>query len=1443
MIQYLHFKTQAGYDKQLAIAQQAGTLHEFQQAIACIDEGPVLYLHGQRYNCRNTDLIPITYNELCILKNNCKLVPNTQYRLIDYETTVSGNTYKSAGHKFDLIITSLSDRVLNSQVSVIHHDDDTYFRTSDLGSWRVWYSLEGGLVGSKPNNFKGHIYRMVDEFGNDCPYDFKNILWSTSGLDIEFSTDWCYTFTSNDGLDLSLTGNNVKSNRVQYSYKQLRDMIPTVIVLNNNNLFDNTISAGTQIQLTNKVINSFVLGTDCKALHKNTLAEGEGTIASGASSHAEGLTTTASGANSHSEGISTIASGKAAHAEGESTSAVAYCTHAEGYQTVAGSTNGGKYSHAEGYKTQSLGNYAHAEGSGTYAYGTASHAAGICTTALNPAEVAIGQYNLSTQSDNPAFATAFSIGNGTSTNKSNIFEIKANGDIYSNNNKLDLTSIKQVLPITAYRSSATKPETPVGGMWINNNSQIEVSYPTGWSSLDDISDSPVWTSTSVQSENGEFILNWSSPVQISGKDGTIGQDGDSVQFIYQRTKDVTHLPSNPTVDSGTGIDNWTEDPMGISVDYLAEWICSRIIHNGVPGTWSTPALWAKWGTDGKDGNSVEYIYYRNNGEVPTNPTPTDYLTNSSYQTDGYCNEEMGWYDNPHGVNTTYTCEWVCVRKYKDGVWLEFSDPALWSKYGEHGDDGISLRTLYAAWDIHTSAEDIANSIQRNNINPGSNWSLVVPDSTNDNWIWSITAYVRNNTLVEVSDANGDTVSGWQGPILVTGKGKDAETVNYPIYVYANNYDLPTHPTITNANSIVYPIDNVWLDCPNSSESITQWWQCIGIVDGTTKDITWGKVIPLNGQDGIAKDGKVYETRLAIGLLEEGEYVYPEFIATYRNPGDEWVLANQFTVPNGVLAANQCVFQTTALIDYADSVEGILVNTWSTPFKISGETGPIGKTGPTGDIGPNGLTGVPGVDFIAKYCVGGILEDGTEELKVEKIDDYFGEGWYDKISEIPEADKVDYPYIYCVQGRVIYIREEADEFTQSISWDTPFRLTGTAGLDGVVGQTGQIVYPAGIYDPYKLYTADDYKAPYDYDPSDKCYYVLNIKNSADFQGWLGCESESYPDIPSQNCSTPSESYINFNNQYWQKIANFEAIYSDIGIFGNALVGSAVFNGDFMFSQQGVNLVNQLSTNYEKFATDFQGNLVTDENGNILPYATTCLFRPSCCINLKTGQAYYAYGNIVLNDSESSDVQTETTNEKVPTYARIGNLVISNNSIFVAKWQIGNKWIKPTLPAWEIFKDGSGTLANGHLTWDSNKLSVDGEITVSQLKKKVATEFNPLNGAVILNDLLPEAEVSNNGTATVYTYTVNLPTLGDGEYMEIKYHAPMNRTTNYSEEHNIVFKITDDNAYFFDNENVNKKEYTISRYGRYHLTFVGRSYIDWTSTTGEYQTVWDVINSYE
>ena len=88
--------------------------------------------------------------------------------------------------------------------------------------------------------------------------------------------------------------------------------------------------------------------------------------------------------------------------------------------------------------------------------------------------------------------------------------------------------------------------------------------------------------------------------------------------------------------------------------------------------------WQLMISDGKDGTKYEYIYKR--GNVIENPPAKP----DSQQKDDYIPE--GWTDDFLGVDADHQVEWGCKRFKENGVWSEFSTPAVvhrWSKDGEN----------------------------------------------------------------------------------------------------------------------------------------------------------------------------------------------------------------------------------------------------------------------------------------------------------------------------------------------------------------------------------------------------------------------------------------------------------------------------------------------------------------------------------------------------------------------------------------------------------------------------------------------------------------------------------------------------------------------------------------------------------------------------------------
>lgn len=243
----------------------------------------------------------------------------------------------------------------------------------------------------------------------------------------------------------------------------------------------------------------------------------------------------------------------------------------------------------------------------------------------------------------------------------------------------DGTNVLSNLTAFVFKSSETIPSKPVGGSW---NSDTNVfTPPTGWYTTDQNMVGTIWMSWAVFQTAGTIQGEWSTPVRITGENGKDGQDGKSIEFIYKVSNRVPNSSDKPSSvnEDGSVPDGWTDHPTGVSESNQYEWMCVRTKTDDLWSDWNGPTVWSKWGANGKDGDGVEYVYKRTTTNLsPDRPTEVS-------QEDDFVPE--GWTDDPTGVNENNMYEWVCVRKYKEGIWSEFSNPALWAKWGEKGEPG------------------------------------------------------------------------------------------------------------------------------------------------------------------------------------------------------------------------------------------------------------------------------------------------------------------------------------------------------------------------------------------------------------------------------------------------------------------------------------------------------------------------------------------------------------------------------------------------------------------------------------------------------------------------------------------------------------------------------------------------------------------------------------
>lgn len=150
----------------------------------------------------------ITWDDLKFLKDSGKLTPGMHYRITDYITMTNPSltVVQSAGHQFDIVVIADGPNTLNENATAVLHSGDTYFKDCDLNSWRLKYCLDNDRSrfqwAADEKDGKGVIYWMEDEFHNQVPYDFKNIMFkrykvNSVGINSPVSFDTFFNGTGN----------------------------------------------------------------------------------------------------------------------------------------------------------------------------------------------------------------------------------------------------------------------------------------------------------------------------------------------------------------------------------------------------------------------------------------------------------------------------------------------------------------------------------------------------------------------------------------------------------------------------------------------------------------------------------------------------------------------------------------------------------------------------------------------------------------------------------------------------------------------------------------------------------------------------------------------------------------------------------------------------------------------------------------------------------------------------------------------------------------------------------------------------------------------------------------------------------------------------------------------------------------------------------------------
>jgi len=169
---------------------------------------------------------------------------------------------------------------------------------------------------------------------------------------------------------------------------------------------------------------------------------------------------------------------------------------------------------------------------------------------------------------------------------------------------------------------------------------------------------------------------------------------------------------------------------------------------------------------------------------------------------------------------------------------------------------------------------------------------------------------------------------------------------------------------------------------------------------------------------------------------------------------------------------------------------------------------------------------------------------------------------------------DYPYLY--KRETVYALDKAGaEYAKSRT------VPHLSAVWGSVGRIGPIGYPAGIWDSATTYKSSDDATPIVYHKNSYWYKV------------------STTDSTNEEPSADSKA--------WKLAPNFSVMMVEILMASFGKIASAVFSGDFMMSQYGLNNKNELTNDYKGF------------DGDPTPYIGNG-FAPNICFDMLNGEAW-------------------------------------------------------------------------------------------------------------------------------------------------------------------------------------------------------------------------------
>ena len=373
------------------------------------------------------------------------------------------------------------------------------------------------------------------------------------------------------------------------------------------------------------------------------------------------------------------------------------------------------------------------------------------------------------------------------------------------------------------------------------------------------------------------------------------------------------------------------------------------------------------GKDGSDGTSYERVFIHTTTESkPATP--------STSQTDDYV--PSGWHDDPVGVSASLPYEWISEREKKNGIWSEFSVPALWAKYGFDGADGaegVAGTSIIWKGDFSSAPSNPQNGWAYKNttdkksyVYQDGQWYQMTIDGIDGKngkdglsivWKGDLQTPPSNpQTNWAYRDTNNGRVYIWNGTawalMVVDGSdGADGAAGSDGLSVFITYNDSTSQPSVPTGNGTT----GGWHTNATSSAI----WMSQKVA-ASASDGAWGTPIKIKGDkgDGYTQMGQ-FRTGMVVpkmGVVSMGGGSYVAKASTTNPPLWCWTdnAGNRFTFADGgyVLTGEVNTTEYDVWSEKGDTGEK----------GDKGDKGDDGEKGDKGDKGDQGVQGIQGCIF-------------------------------------------------------------------------------------------------------------------------------------------------------------------------------------------------------------------------------------------------------------------------------------------------------------------------------------------------------------------------------------------------------------------------------------------------------------------------------------------------